>query len=36
MAPPAEIAKTIGFLVSDDASFIHGAVLAADGGRTAI
>lgn len=35
-AEPDEIARTIGFLVSDDASFIHGAVLAADGGRTAI
>ncbi|CDP85860.1 dehydrogenase [Mycolicibacterium farcinogenes] len=36
VADPAEIATTIGFLVSADASFIHGAVLAADGGRTAI
>lgn len=36
VADPAEIARTIGFLVSDDASFIHGAVLPADGGRTAI
>ncbi|NKZ14829.1 SDR family oxidoreductase [Mycolicibacterium septicum DSM 44393] len=36
VADPSEIAQTIGFLVSDSASFIHGAVLAADGGRTAI
>ncbi|OBG89274.1 short-chain dehydrogenase [Mycobacterium sp. E802] len=35
-ADPAEIARTIAFLVSDDASFIHGAVLPADGGRSAI
>lgn len=35
-ADPSEIARTIGFLVGDEASFIHGAVLAADGGRTAI
>ncbi|MFV8243067.1 SDR family NAD(P)-dependent oxidoreductase [Mycolicibacterium peregrinum] len=36
VADPTEIARTIGFLVSEDASFIHGAVLPADGGRTAI
>ncbi|MED5811083.1 SDR family oxidoreductase [Mycolicibacterium sp. 050232] len=36
VADPSEIARTIAFLVSDDASFIHGAVLSADGGRTAI
>lgn len=34
-ADPAEIAAAIVFLVSDWASFIHGAVLAADGGRAA-
>jgi len=34
-ATPEEIAAGILFLVSDDASFVHGAVLAADGGRTA-
>ncbi|MGV0811263.1 SDR family oxidoreductase [Mycolicibacterium boenickei] len=36
VADPSEIARTIVFLVSDGASFIHGAVLPADGGRTAI
>ncbi|MGV0810255.1 SDR family NAD(P)-dependent oxidoreductase [Mycolicibacterium setense] len=36
VADPAEIARTIGVLVSESASFIHGAVLPADGGRTAI
>lgn len=36
VADVTEIAETIGFLVSDSASFIHGAILAADGGRTAI
>ena len=34
-ATPDEIAAGIVFLASDEASFIHGAVLAADGGRTA-
>ena len=34
-ANPEEIAAGIVFLASDEASFIHGAVLAADGGRTA-
>ena len=34
-ATPEEIAAGIVFLVSDDASFVHGAVLAADGGRSA-
>ena len=33
---PEEIAAGILFLISDDASFVHGAVLAADGGRSAI
>jgi NAD(P)-dependent dehydrogenase (short-subunit alcohol dehydrogenase family) len=31
-----EIARTIVFLASDDASFVNGAVLAVDGGRTAV
>jgi NAD(P)-dependent dehydrogenase (short-subunit alcohol dehydrogenase family) len=34
-ASPAEIAAGIVFLVSDEASFVHGAVLAVDGGRSA-
>jgi NAD(P)-dependent dehydrogenase (short-subunit alcohol dehydrogenase family) len=34
-ASPEEIAAGIVFLASDDASFVHGAVLAADGGRSA-
>jgi NAD(P)-dependent dehydrogenase (short-subunit alcohol dehydrogenase family) len=34
-ATPEEIAAGIVFLASDDASFVHGAVLAADGGRSA-
>lgn len=36
LALPAEIARTIAYLASDEASFIHGAILPADGGRTAI
>jgi NAD(P)-dependent dehydrogenase (short-subunit alcohol dehydrogenase family) len=34
-ATPEEIAAGIVFLAGDDASFVHGAVLAADGGRAA-
>ncbi len=34
-ASPEEIAAVITYLVSDDASFMHGAVVAVDGGRTA-
>ena len=34
-ATPDEIARAIVFLASDDASFVHGAVLAVDGGRAA-
>lgn len=34
-ATPDEIARAIVFLASDEASFVHGAVLAVDGGRAA-
>jgi NAD(P)-dependent dehydrogenase (short-subunit alcohol dehydrogenase family) len=34
-ASPGEIAAAITYLASDDASFVHGAILAVDGGRTA-
>jgi NAD(P)-dependent dehydrogenase (short-subunit alcohol dehydrogenase family) len=36
LADPAEIARAIAFVASDEASYITGAILAADGGRTAI
>jgi NAD(P)-dependent dehydrogenase (short-subunit alcohol dehydrogenase family) len=35
-AAPKEIAEAIAYLVSDAASFVHGAVLPVDGGRTAV
>jgi NAD(P)-dependent dehydrogenase (short-subunit alcohol dehydrogenase family) len=35
VASPEEIAAVITHLVSDDASFMHGAIVAVDGGRTA-
>jgi NAD(P)-dependent dehydrogenase (short-subunit alcohol dehydrogenase family) len=35
-AQPGEIAEVIAFLASPKASYVTGAVLAADGGRTAI
>jgi 3-oxoacyl-[acyl-carrier protein] reductase len=34
LAEPSEIASVISFLLSDDASFVHGAVLKTDGGLT--
>ena len=36
VADPVEIASAVAFLVSDSASFIHGAALTVDGGRTAV
>jgi NAD(P)-dependent dehydrogenase (short-subunit alcohol dehydrogenase family) len=36
VATPDEIAETIAYLASDRASFIHGAVVPIDGGRTAV
>lgn len=35
-AAPEEIAEAIAYLASDAASFVQGAVLPADGGRTAV
>ena len=35
-ASPEEIAAAIAYLASDDASFVHGAILAVDGGRNAV
>jgi len=35
-AAPEEIAEAIVFLVSDRASFVEGAILPVDGGRTAV
>jgi NAD(P)-dependent dehydrogenase (short-subunit alcohol dehydrogenase family) len=34
-ASPEEIASAITYLASDDASFVHGSIVAVDGGRTA-
>ncbi|MCQ4083773.1 SDR family oxidoreductase [Streptomyces sp. RB6PN25] len=35
-AAPAEIAEAVAYLAGDAASFVHGAVLPVDGGRTAV
>jgi NAD(P)-dependent dehydrogenase (short-subunit alcohol dehydrogenase family) len=36
VATPGEIAETIAYLASDASSFIHGAVVPVDGGRTSV
>ena len=36
MSTPEEVAKAVVFLVSDDASNIHGATLSVDGGFSAV
>ena len=36
VADPAEIAEAVTYLASDEASFVYGAVLSVDGGRTAV
>ncbi|WP_283805151.1 SDR family oxidoreductase [Lentilactobacillus rapi] len=36
MGKPEEIAKAVAFLASDDASFIIGSTLVADGGYTSV
>lgn len=36
VADPTEIASAVAFLVSGAASFVHGAALPVDGGRTAV
>ena len=35
-ASPDEIVATVAILASDDASFVYGAILPADGGRVAV
>jgi len=35
VAAPGEIAAAIAYLASDDASFVYGAILDVDGGRSA-
>ncbi|MEL6940515.1 MAG: SDR family oxidoreductase, partial [Cyanobacteria bacterium J06598_1] len=36
LGTPEDIANIVTFLASDDASFIHGAAITADGGRTTL
>ena len=36
VAAPTEIAEAVAYLASDQASFVHGAVIPVDGGRTAV
>ncbi|WP_443112125.1 SDR family oxidoreductase [Actinomadura monticuli] len=35
-ADPMEIARTVAYLAGDEASFLHGVILNADGGRSAV
>ena len=36
IATPEEVARTVRFLLSDEASYVHGSYLVVDGGMTAV
>jgi NAD(P)-dependent dehydrogenase (short-subunit alcohol dehydrogenase family) len=36
VAEPADIARVVRFLLSDDAAYVHGAAIVVDGGMTAV